>query len=73
MASASGRDGASGRLRRMFDKLMRNGDAAFDRNRDGAKFLQAMIDYDDPVDLLYRMTNRQVRVVSLRACCIRSS
>jgi hypothetical protein len=52
---------AGSRLRRMFDKLMKQKDAPFDRERDGPRFMQAVIDYDDPVDLLYRMTSPQVR------------
>jgi hypothetical protein len=44
----------------MFDKLMKDKNAEFDVQRDGPRFVQAILEYEDPVELLYRMTNPRV-------------
>jgi hypothetical protein len=49
-------------LRKFFDKVIRDSSATFSPS-DGPKFLKAALELgaDDPVDLLYRLTNPQVR------------
>jgi hypothetical protein len=48
-------------LRPFFDKLVRDGAAPYDAQRDGPRFMAAVLEYDDPVDCLYRLTNPRVR------------
>ena len=58
---------ATKRLRRMFDKLMKDKSAEFDSERDGLRFIQAVLEYEDPVELLYRMTSPRVRLGTHRS------
>jgi hypothetical protein len=46
--------------RRFFDKMMKSNDVTFNAAQHGAKFLAAMLEFDNPVDLLIRMTDPQV-------------
>ena len=39
---------------------MKNKDADFSALKDGSRFVAAMLDFDDPLDLLFRLTSRQV-------------
>lgn len=59
------RHGSSGHagshLRKFFDKVMKDGSARFDASSDGPKFMAAVLEYDDHVDLLYRLTSPKVR------------
>ncbi|KAG2495742.1 hypothetical protein HYH03_006339 [Edaphochlamys debaryana] len=44
-------------LRRFFDKVTKQHDAAWSPSKDGPRFLDAVLEYDDPIDLLYRLTH----------------
>ena len=46
-------------LRPFFDKVVRNNDATFGSN-DAQTFMRALLEFDDPQELLYRLTNKQV-------------
>jgi hypothetical protein len=47
-------------LRAFFNKVMRDKHAAFEVETDGPKFVAAMLDFSDPVELLFRMSSQQV-------------
>jgi hypothetical protein len=48
---------------------MKNVDAAFRAAEDGPRFLAAMLDFDDPLELLYRITSPQVRACKALLNC----
>lgn len=63
MQRQNGRAGAP-QLRKMFLKVIKDGSATFDARRDGPRFIRAALEFqDDPVDLLYCLTNEQVPVL----------
>lgn len=47
-------------LRRFFDKVMRDEAASFSPRDDGPRFMQAVLQYDDKVDLLFRLMSPKV-------------
>jgi hypothetical protein len=46
--------------RRFFDKVVKDGNASFSGTRDGQKFLSAIVEYEDKVDLLYCLMSPKV-------------
>lgn len=58
-------------LRRMFIKVIRDGNADFNPTTDGPRFMRAALEFkDDPVDLLYNLTKTKViDNPSTCACC----
>ncbi|KAG2492324.1 hypothetical protein HYH03_009275 [Edaphochlamys debaryana] len=49
--------GPAGALRRFFDKVTKQATTDFSGQRDGQRFFEALLSFDDPVDLLYRLNN----------------
>ncbi|KXZ51992.1 hypothetical protein GPECTOR_10g1014 [Gonium pectorale] len=52
-------------LRKFFDKVTKDVNARWDPYRDSVRFLQALLEYDDPADLLYRLNNQKERGLTL--------
>ncbi|GFR50032.1 hypothetical protein Agub_g12193 [Astrephomene gubernaculifera] len=48
---------SGGNSRKFFDKVTLNKDVPWDPRRDGPKFMLALLEYSDPVEMLYRLTN----------------
>lgn len=53
---------APGGHRRFLDKMLKDGDAVMKTGRDNQKFLAALVEYDDPVEMLYRLVDPKARV-----------
>jgi hypothetical protein len=61
-------------LRRFFDRVMRDKEYKFQDPGDPAKFLQACVDYDDEIDLFFRLTSEMENGERLlRAAAVRCS
>lgn len=61
MAQRNRAAGATSQLRKMFIKVIKDENAAFNPRIDGPRFMRAALEFkDDPVDLLYMLTNAQV-------------
>jgi hypothetical protein len=55
----TGNNGRPRSLRPFFDKVVKNSNATFGPS-DAQTFMRALLEFDDPQELLYRLTNRQV-------------
>lgn len=57
MASSSD---AKAALRRYFDKVVKSASFNFASNRDAEKFVTAILEYGNDIELLFRLTSKQV-------------
>ena len=48
--------------RKFFDKMMLNPTISVMDQKNAERFLAAMVEYDNPLELLYRMTDERVNV-----------
>lgn len=55
-------------LRKFFDKVTKDKCAEFSGARDGDRFLEAVMCYDDKLDLLYRLVNIEVGGTCVWVC-----
>ena len=65
-ATTYSRSGSNTPNRRFFDKVLLDAGASFSRARDGPRFMDALLEFDDEVDLLYRLTNPKARMLMER-------
>ncbi|KXZ51993.1 hypothetical protein GPECTOR_10g1015 [Gonium pectorale] len=56
---------AASTLRKFFDKVTRDAGTRWEPKKDSARFLQALLAYDDPPDLLYRLSDPKERGMAL--------
>jgi hypothetical protein len=62
-ASMATTSDAKAALRRYFDKVAKSDSFSFASNRDAERFIHAILDYNNDIELLFRLASKQV-------CCV---